>query len=199
MNLQPLQPFVPENSLPYIENWLQPYPFIIKIKKERNTKLGDYRKPLQGKPQIITVNHNMSKELCLLTLTHEIAHLIAFQKNSNKKILPHGAEWKHTFSEMILETIKLYNIDLQKLLLKFSQNPKASFLADIKLAQYFMLQENPNVQTLESLSDNDTFWFSKKQYQRLKKQKIRYLCKELSSGKMYLISPLAAIQKIITV
>ena len=199
MNIQLLQPFVPENSLPFIEKWLQPYPFIFKIKKERNTKLGDYRKPLQGKPHIITINHNMSQALCMLTLTHEIAHLIAFQKNSSKKILPHGAEWKHTFSLMILETITLYNNELQKLLLKFSQNPKASFLADRKLAHYFMLLENPNVQTLQSLSDNDLFWLGNKQYQRIKKQKIRYLCKELSSGKMYLISPLAIIKTSITI
>ena len=194
MNISPLNPFIPENSLVFIEKWLKPYSFIIKIKRERRNKLGDYRKPLANHPHVISVNNNMSKELCLLTLTHEIAHLIAFDLNKTKRILAHGLEWKRVFSDMILDTIQLYPNELQVLLKKYAQNPKAGFFSDKNLAHYFLQLDNPEVLTLKDIEEGKEFILRNKIFIKGKKNKIRYICQEKLTGKKYLISPVAPIQ-----
>jgi hypothetical protein len=51
----------------------------LKIVNERQTRHGDYRKGLNGKHEI-TVNSNLNKYKFLMTLIHEISHLVAFEK-----------------------------------------------------------------------------------------------------------------------
>ena len=66
--------------------------------KKRKTKHGDFRKLASGKIQI-TVNENENPFRFLITLLHEIAHHIAFQKHGFR-IAPHGREWKNAFSSI---------------------------------------------------------------------------------------------------
>ena len=47
----------------------------------------------------------------LFRSTHELAHLLAFEKYG-RKISPHGEEWKSTFREMLIESIEIYKEDL---------------------------------------------------------------------------------------
>ena len=70
----------------------------LKIVNERQTRHGDYRKDAQGY-HLITVNANLNKYRFLMTLIHEIAHLVAFEKYG-RYIKPHGNEWKHYFSKI---------------------------------------------------------------------------------------------------
>ena len=72
----------------------------LKIVNERVTRHGDYRKMPNGQHQI-TVNANLNPYRFLITLVHEIAHLIAFQKYG-RFIKPHGKEWKHTFQRLMV-------------------------------------------------------------------------------------------------
>jgi hypothetical protein len=44
----------------------------------RQTRHGDYRKGVNGKHEI-TVNSNLNKYKFLITLIHEISHLVAFE------------------------------------------------------------------------------------------------------------------------
>jgi predicted SprT family Zn-dependent metalloprotease len=39
-----------------------------------------------------------------MTLIHEIAHLVAFEKYG-RNIKPHGQEWKHTFQQLMVPYI----------------------------------------------------------------------------------------------
>jgi hypothetical protein len=41
----------------------------------------------------------------LITLIHEIAHLVAFEKYG-RNIKPHGHEWKHTFQQLMVPYIR---------------------------------------------------------------------------------------------
>ena len=81
--------YIPETSAPLIAQWVVEYDFKLKIKRERNTKLGDYRSPQNGGNHIITVNHNLNKYSFLITLVHEIAHLVTFNAHKDR-VLPHG-------------------------------------------------------------------------------------------------------------
>ena len=118
MSINVLEQFLPENTLPFLQKWFGDYPCHLKITKNRNSKLGDYRK-LPDKSHQITINGTLEPQLFFFVLTHELAHLIAFE-NFGRKISPHGMEWKQTFREMLQESINVYQEDLKPIILKFS-------------------------------------------------------------------------------
>ena len=81
---------MPENSIEFIEGILEKEKISIKIVNQRQTKHGDFRRLSSGQYQI-TINNNLNPHQFLLTLIHEIAHHVTFQKYGRVK--PHGKEW----------------------------------------------------------------------------------------------------------
>ncbi len=151
-----LSSHISQEAVYFIEKWLKPYWFHLTIKNPRNGKLGDYRFPAKGSPHKITVNAGMPPSLCFLTLTHEIAHLIAFDLYSSR-VSPHGKEWKQVFSGMILESLDVYEEKVKPLLVKYAENPKASFYADRNLSEYFMREKHPDKLLLKDLEYKKEF------------------------------------------
>ena len=85
-NADILVKYIPEAAVPTIAEWIIHYDFKLKIKKERNSRLGDYTPPREGLNHLITINHNLNKYAFLITLVHEVAHLVEMN---------HGARfWK---------------------------------------------------------------------------------------------------------
>ncbi|OJX32869.1 MAG: transcription elongation protein SprT [Chryseobacterium sp. 36-9] len=195
MSISVLEQYLPENTLPFLKKWFADYFIHIKITKNRNSKLGDYRK-LPDKSHQITVNSTLDKQLFFFVLTHELAHLIAFEKFNNR-ISAHGKEWKDTFREMLLESIDIYTDDLKPIIRRFSSNPKANFMASPELVRYFHI-ENPEDQFVfvEDLSVKDNFHYKGDQYEILEKKKKLYLCINLNNSKKYLFRPLAKVEKL---
>lgn len=195
MSISVLEQYLPENTLPFLKKWFANYYIHIKITKNRNSKLGDYRK-LPDKSHQITVNSTLDKQLFFFVLTHELAHLIAFEKFNNR-ISAHGKEWKDTFREMLLESIDIYTDDLKPIIRRFSSNPKANFMASPELVRYFHI-ENPEDQFVfvEDLSVKDNFHYKGDQYEILEKKKKLYLCINLNNSKKYLFRSLAKVEKL---
>lgn len=195
MSISVHEQYLPENTLPFLKKWFADYYIHIKITKNRNSKLGDYRK-LPDKSHQITVNSTLDKQLFFFVLTHEMAHLIAFEKFNNR-ISAHGKEWKDTFREMLLESIDIYTDDLKPIIRRFSSNPKANFMASPELVRYFHI-ENPEDQFVfvEDLSVKDNFHYKGDQYEILEKKKKLYLCINLNNSKKYLFRPLAKVEKL---
>ncbi|MDR2121966.1 MAG: transcription elongation protein SprT [Flavobacteriaceae bacterium] len=181
-----LDPYISEKAIGYVEKWLQPYWFHLIIKNPRGTKLGDYRLPVKGAPHKITINAGMPQSLCFLTLTHEIAHLIAFDIYS-PQISPHGREWKKVFSEMILTSLDVYEEELKILLKNYARNPKAGFYADKDLSEYFVRRQNPDILLLKDWEYKKLFKVNNKIFYKLERVKTRYICIEQKTGKKYLI------------
>ncbi|WP_028121824.1 SprT-like domain-containing protein [Epilithonimonas tenax] len=196
MSINVLNQYLPDHAFPFLKKWFSDYYIHIKITKNRNSKLGDYRK-LPDKSHQITVNSTLDKQLFFFVLTHELAHLIAFENFSNR-ITAHGKEWKDTFSAMLLESIDLYTDDLKPIILRFSRNPKANFMASPELVRYFHI-ENPdeNLVFVEDLLTNDKFRYKGEDYQLLEKKKKLYLCINSKNAKKYLFRPLAKVEKLI--
>ncbi|WP_392437216.1 SprT-like domain-containing protein [Cruoricaptor ignavus] len=193
MPIGKLPDFLPENALPYLKGWCGSFSLHIRITKERQSKLGDYRKLKDGSHKI-TINSTLPRPLFFLVLTHEIAHLIAFEK-FGRNILPHGKEWKHTFREMLVESLAVYPEDLRPEILKFAKSPKANFLASHGIARYFHNSDG-NLVTVEELSAGERFSYKGRDYEVLARRKINYLCREARTGKQYLFKPLATVQKL---
>ncbi len=72
------------------------------IVNERVTRHGDYRRMPNGQHQI-TVNTTLNTYRFFITLIHEIAHLVAFEK-FGRVIKPHGKEWKSVMRNLKIQS-----------------------------------------------------------------------------------------------
>lgn len=195
MSVSVLEKFLPENALPYLKIWFGSYPCHLKITKNRNSKLGDYRK-LPDKSHQITINGTLEPQLFFFVLTHELAHLIAFEKYG-RRISPHGAEWKQTFREMLLESLTVYAEDLRPIIQKFSKSPKANFMASPDLVKYFHVPKEDDEQTfIENLKKGELFEYKKEIFVIEETTKKRYLCKNIKSSRKYYFRNLAQVKKL---
>jgi len=171
----------------------------IKIVKVRKTKHGDFKKLRNGSNQI-TLNHINNKYRFLITLVHELAHFKVY-KNIKKRVNPHGIEWKNTYKLMMLPFLnnKIFPNDILSKLATHIKNPSASTDSDINLVvalnkyDYF----NDNKIFLNDLSEDYLFEYDQERIFLIqRKLRKRYICKELSTGKEYLFSPVARVKPI---
>ena len=171
----------------------------IKIVKVRKTKHGDFKKLKNGFNQI-TLNHIDNKYRFLITLIHELAHYKVY-KNIKKRVSPHGIEWKSTYKLMMLPFLnnRIFPNEILSRLAIHVKNPPASTDSDTNLVvalnkyDYF----NDNKIFLNDLSEDCLFEFDQgKVFLVKRKLRKRYICKELSSGREYLFSPVARIKPI---
>ena len=195
MSITNLEKYLPENTLPFLKTWFGEHYIHIKITKARNSKLGDYRK-MPDKSHQITINSTLQPQLFFFVLTHELAHLLAFE-NFGNRISQHGSEWKNTFRTMLLESISIYSEDLKPIILKFSKAPKANFMSSPDLVKYFHI-ENYEDETsyIEDLETEDRFIYRKQTYIIEGKRKKNYICLNLDNGKRYIFKPLARVEKL---
>ncbi|WP_159472549.1 SprT-like domain-containing protein [Chryseobacterium sp. 18068] len=194
MSIQSLEKYLPQNTLFYLRKWFSNHYIHIKVTKNRNSKLGDYRK-LRDNSHEITINSTLAPQLFFFVLTHELAHLIAFEK-FGRRIAPHGNEWKHTFREMLLESTDAYEEDLKPIIIKFSRSPKANFMASPDLVKYFHIEnQNDDEVFIEKLSKGENFIYQDQKYLLEGLIKKNYLCMNLATGRKYSFKPLARVKK----
>ena len=129
-----LQRYIPQAAVGPVFELIKVSSVHLKIVNQRLTRHGDYRKNSNGQHEI-TVNSTLNPYQFLMTLIHEIAHLVAFEKYG-PRIKPHGAEWKLTFQHLMLPFIRpeIFPSDLLPLLAKHFRNPSASSDTDAVLS-----------------------------------------------------------------
>jgi len=195
MPIQSLEKYLPKNNtLKYLRSWFSYYYIHIKVTRNRNSKLGDYRK-LPDNSHEITVNSTLTPQLFFFVLTHELAHLIAFEKYG-RKISPHGNEWKETFRNMLLESLEIYDEELKPIIIKFSKSPKANFMASPDLVRYFHTEkQDDTLHFIEELQKGEFFIYRNEKYLLEGLVKKNYLCKNLATGRKYSFKPLARVEK----
>lgn len=168
----------------------------LKIVNERQTRHGDYRRKPDGSHQI-TINASLNNYRFLMTLIHEIAHLVAYEKYGNR-ILPHGAEWKHTFQQLMIPFLKpeIFPTHLLPLMLRHFRNPKASSDTDTTLALALKQfdEKDTHINYLFELPYNSLFSFRGKIYKKIALRTKRLECQEIKTGKIYLFNPNAEVE-----
>lgn len=193
-----LQEYIPHQAIPDVLELLKHDHLIVKIKNERKTRHGDYRKLPNGKHQI-TVNSNLNRYRFLITLIHEIAHFETY-KNYNRFIKPHGKEWKHTFQRLMLPFLNpaVFPMELLPLLAKHFKNPKASSDTDVKLALALKQYDQPNDKTFifEVPLGSQFRLYNGRIFKKGVKRRTRYEGVEVASGKLYLFNPNAEVELI---
>ena len=142
--LKILGKYIPQASIASVFQLITAHNIHLKIVNERVTRHGDYRKMSNGQHQI-TVNSNLNIFRFLITLIHEIAHLIAFKKYGNS-IKPHGIEWKRTFQQLMLPYLRpeIFPNNLLPFLAIHFKNPKASSDTDTNLSLALKEYDAPN-------------------------------------------------------
>lgn len=189
-----LKKYIPEPAVPIIAQWIYDFNFKLKIKRSRQTRFGDYRPPLPGMNHQITVNHDLNPYAFLLTLVHEIAHLITFERYGNR-VKPHGEEWKESFKELmrIMIRIDIWPDDVREGIIAYMRNPGASSCSDDNLMRIFKNYDRPSDEVhLETLPLGAQFEYNERLFTKGPRIRKRYRCKE-NTGHVYLFSPLAEV------
>ena len=191
-----LSKYLPEHAVHPLFELIKLYSVNLKIVNERQTRHGDYRKNPSGNHHI-TVNANLNKYRFLITLVHEIAHLVAFEK-FGRNIKPHGQEWKYSFQRLMIPFIRpeIFPQQLLPLLARHFKNPTASSDTDARLALALKYFEKPNDKNfvfdipMGSIFRIHNGKIFKKGKLRIK----RYECTEVSSGRVFLFNPNAEVE-----
>lgn len=195
-NSEILKKYLPENTVQLIAKWIVDFDFKLKIKKERSTRLGDYTPPHQGLNHTITINHNLNKYSFLITLVHEIAHLVTYNEYKNR-VNPHGTEWKKNFRELIQPFLStdIFPLEIFSALRKYMQNPAAASCSDTQLLRALKLYDEQNDTIfLEHLPYNSLFVYNgDRVFKKGEKLRKRFKCTELSTQQIYLFNPLTEI------
>lgn len=193
-----LQKYIPTNAVTPVLKLLKRDDLLVKVKNERKTRHGDYRKLPSGKHQI-TINSNLNTYRFLITLVHEIAHLEAY-KAYGAFIKPHGLEWKQTFQHLMLPFLnpEIFPDALLPLLAKHFKNPKASSDTDAPLALALKQFDEPNNKTFifEVPLGVSFKLYNGKVFKMGKKRVKRYECIEIKTGRLYLFNPNAEVELI---
>lgn len=189
-----LQDYLPDNCFEEVCLYLRQYNVHLTVTRKRQSILGDYRNAYKDKTHRISVNGNLNHYSFLITLLHEMAHLLTFEQYGNR-VQAHGSEWKKIFSQILSLFVakKIFPADIENALQKSLNNPAASSCGDehlLRTLRKYDKQKDGHA-TVEDLAPGTIFSIKGGRIFR-KEEKIRkrHKCTEVSTGKTYLFSGL---------
>lgn len=191
-----LNQYIPEQSLQMVLQLLDHDHLVVKIKNERKTRHGDYKRLPNNRHQI-TVNSNLNTYRFLVTLIHEIAHFETYKKYG-RTIKPHGMEWKRTFQHLMLPFLNpdVFPESLLPLLANHFKNPKASSDTDQQLSLALkQFDETNGLNYIFEIPLGHTFkLYNGKVFKMGNKRVKRYECVEVKTGRTYLFNANAEVE-----
>ena len=197
--MQKLAEYLPDNTFHPVLSILNQFKVHLKITRQRATVLGDYRHKGMYGNHIITVNGNLNKYEFLLTLLHELAHLLTYEQHKNK-VAAHGIEWKTNYSLILKDFIQLkcFPPDIEKALQKTIRNPAATTAGEtelIKILRKYNANTRPDVMHVEQLQDGQLFTTKDGRiFKRGDLRRKRYECIDVNTGLRYHISAIAEVK-----
>lgn len=189
-----LRRFIPEPAVLKVLEYLRQYNVHLTITQERKTVLGDYRHATQYKTHRISVNGTLNKYAFLITLVHELAHLVTFTQYANR-VQAHGKEWKTLYAVLLSEFLKegIFPADITEAIRQSMHDLPASSCADEGLMRVLRRYDRNNngMVLIEEVPEGQLFDIGEGRiFKKGKKLRKRYQCLELKTGKMYLFSPI---------
>ncbi len=194
-----LQEYLPPGTGDAVLNYLHQYKVHLTIAKERKSILGDYRHRTHHSNHRISVNGNLNHFSFLITLLHELAHLLTFEEYNNR-VQAHGKEWKLIFGKLLHQFVqtKVFPADIEKELLQSLQNPAASSCAEdslLRVLRKYDAGKNNQVLVEEILVSHLFRTKDGRVFMKGEKLRKRFKCKEVETGKMYLFSPVYEVER----
>lgn len=198
--LEALRSYLPDGTFEKLATYIHQHRIHLTITRERTSVLGDYRNAVQGKNHRISVNGNLNKYAFLYTLIHEIAHLLTFTIYGHR-VAAHGKEWKQQFSELLKEFVQadVFPPDIRQAIAQSMNDPAASSCAEDGLLRVFRRYDKgkQHISFVEELEHGECFSLTDgRVFRREEKLRKRFRCVEISTGKIYLFSPVYEVKKI---
>jgi SprT protein len=197
--LQALANYLPEGAFEPVVQLIHQYKVHLTVTRARKSVLGDYRHPFMGSNHKITVNGNLNQYEFLITLLHELAHLLCFEQHRNR-VEAHGKEWKNIYGSLLKAFIDLdlFPDDITKSLKKTLLNPAATANGETSLL-LVLRRYNPlkkaGVVVLAHLADGTLFKEIKgRTFRKIKLRRKRIECIEIATGNIYLFSALSEVE-----
>ncbi|MDP4262896.1 MAG: SprT-like domain-containing protein [Bacteroidota bacterium] len=193
-----LQDYLPPGTYEPVLNYLRQFKVHLTVARERKSILGDYRHRTHQTNHRISVNGNLNKYSFLVTLLHELAHLLTFEQFGNK-VMAHGREWKTLYAQLLDQFLKHHTFpaDIEREILLSLRNPAASSCAEDGLLRVlrkydeaghkYLLVEEVELNAVFRTNDGRIF-------QKGKKLRKRFQCKEVGTGRVYLFSPVYEVE-----
>lgn len=172
---------------------------MVKITPPRSTKLGDYRNPRFNGQHQITVNGNLNPHAFAVTFLHEMAHLLCYEA-FKRKVKPHGPEWKSFFTNLSKPYlgVNIFPADVEIALQDYFTNPAASSCADPNLYKVLNSYDEQAYIYVEDLELGSKFILENgRSFEKGEKQRTRFLCRCLQTKKLYSVSGVAKIKRLI--
>jgi len=192
-----LSKYLPEHAVQNCFELIKDNNVHLKIVNERRTRHGDYRRAIDGKHEI-TVNANLNNYRFLITLVHEISHLVAYEKYG-RLIKPHGNEWKITFQRLMVPFIRpeIFPHSVLPLVANHFRNPTASSDTDARLA--FALKQfderKPDIHYIHEVPSGSMFRIKNGRIFQKKGLRVkRYECLEVKTGRLFLFNANAEVE-----
>ncbi|MBX2923293.1 MAG: SprT-like domain-containing protein [Chitinophagaceae bacterium] len=199
--LNALNSFLPPGSYDTVMQYLLQFKVHLTITRERKSVLGDYRFAVNGKNHRISVNGNLNPYAFLITLLHELAHLVAFVRFGNR-IASHGKEWKLTYGEILYQFLQLniFPADVAHEVKMTMQRPAAGSCAEDGLLRVLRKydQQKDSRQLVEEIEPGNLFATDDGRiFRRGEQLRKRIRCLEVKTGKVYLFSPVYEVKEVI--
>ncbi len=187
---------LPPDAVDYCFDLWERNNFVFRVKNPRRSKLGDYRYVPSTGQHFITVNNDLNPYSFLVTYLHEVAHLLTFRKHG-RKARPHGSEWKRNFRDITcpLLTPAVFPEDLLRPIASYIKNPAASSCSDPALMTALRAYDDETLPLLRDIGHGELFALHNRVFEKGGLKRTRYVCREVRSGKSYLISAHAPVRK----
>jgi SprT protein len=188
-----LQTYLPPGTYEPVIQFLTQYKVHLTITKERKSILGDYRHKTHHANHRITINSTLNIYSFLITLLHELAHLLTFEQYGNR-VQSHGKEWKMIFGQLLQQFVssKVFPAEIEIELLRTLRNPAATSCAEDDLLRVLRKYDprESHHRLVEEIPIHAKFRTSDgRVFQKGHKLRKRYKCVEVGTGREYLFSP----------
>ena len=184
-----LSQHVPAPAVEYCTRLWVDFPFDFKLRKSRQSKVGDFTCKTGTTPQI-TVNHDLNPYLFLMTYVHEVAHHWVHRQYAFRAEA-HGDEWKKIFQQLMAPLLgpEFFPEPLLSGIIKHMEAPKASSFADSELTHLFRSVEphGKDAVLLSHLPEGSIFHLQGRWFKKGKVRRTRVLCREVKSKRQYLV------------
>lgn len=196
--LYELAAYLPPGSYIMVARYLVTYKVHLTITRERTTMLGKYQASYAGKNHQISINGTLNPYAFLITLLHELGHLVAFDKYGHR-IQAHGTQWKREYSSILsyFITKNVFPGDVEGELLKTLENPAATSCAETPLLRVLRKYDppKPGFYLLEELPPDSFFKIKNGRiYRKGEIKRTRFLCKDERSRRLFLFSPVTEVE-----
>jgi len=195
-----LQNYLPPGTYEPVLSYLRQYKVHLTVARERKSVLGDYRHSTHHANHRISVNGNLNPYSFLITLLHELAHLLTFEQFGNH-VLSHGREWKAIYVKILDQFLQhqVFPGDIESELLRSLKNPAATTCAEdglLRVLRKYDSKESDN-RLVEEIETNKLFrTHDGRVFKKEGKLRKRFKCIEIKTGRVYLFSPVYEVQAV---